>query len=125
MRKIAAALAECGPDPTVPPQCFEDSNTQRIMPFTVTLRDNSMTQEQCAGACLAENFTVFGVEFGVACFCAPDDWPQGANATKLPESSYVPTPLFATSSSWRDSKQLTSLVFLVSCMLCQLSGHAL
>ena len=89
MLKLAAALADCKPDPTVAEACYSDSNEHRIMPTTIAISDPGNTLESCATACDAAGFPVFGVEFGVACFCAPDGWPAGVNATRLPATECV------------------------------------
>lgn len=57
--------------------CLADPSDARVFPETVVIHDASMTLEKCAASCLARSFSLSGVEFGVACFCA-NEIPAGA-----------------------------------------------
>jgi hypothetical protein len=63
--------------------CLQDAE-KRVFPDTVTISDQHVSWEWCAGQCSLRNRSVAAVEFAVACFCG--DLPDVAAATKLPRS---------------------------------------
>ena len=62
-------LSECTPANLQQSQCHKDSSSDRVLPHTEWLSNPATTQSTCATACGTQNFTIAGVEFGVACFC--------------------------------------------------------
>ena len=85
-----------------PATCYQDY-VARILPHTVTIESDKNSLEWCAYQCFAAggNYTIAGVEFGVACFCGTAlptspkldpskcSMPCAANATEKCGDSYV------------------------------------
>ena len=85
-----------------PATCYQDY-VARILPHTVTIESDKNSLEWCAYQCFAAggNYTIAGVEFGVACFCGTAlptspkldpskcSMPCAANVTEKCGDSYV------------------------------------
>ena len=115
--KIAGVLAACGPSDSAPPRCYTDAPTQglyRVMPHTASLHSDGNTQESCAEACASANFSYAGVEFGAACFCAPDSWPAAAAAYEVDVARCSAIPCIGNTSEPCGGADLL-LAFRVKC----------
>jgi hypothetical protein len=91
---ILAYTAACAPfDDPVQASCVPDGNWStggaRTLPHTVTLSSGSNSREWCAAQCAAANYSLAGVEFGVACFCG-NALPPGITPLPLAACGAVP-----------------------------------